>query len=527
MEQTFKISSSPHVRDDGTTTGLMADVIIALMPATIFGIYNFGYHALFLVLTCIVSCVLFEWGCQVLFKRKVTVKDCSAIVTGLLLALNLSPDVPVWMAILGSAFAIVIVKQLFGGLGQNFMNPALGARCFLLISFAGQMTSFTYDGVTTATPLAELKANGVSAINLLDMFKGTIPGTIGETSVICILVGGIYLIVKRVISPIIPLMYIGTFAVLISVYSAANGGFDPTYLAAHLCGGGLMLGAFFMATDYVTSPITKGGKYIFGALLGFLTFLFRIFGGSAEGVSYSIIFANLLVPLIEKVTMPKSFGQGAELLKAEGSQAGSSKRVDKKSIAIAVAAILIITCVAGFALGYVYDITKEPIAQAEQNAKEEAYKAVFNGADSFEEYDCSDAADVLKSAGFDSDVIDEAVAAKDSSGETVGYVFLVTSNEAYGGSLQLAMGITTDGTVNGISFLSLSETAGLGMEADKDTFKEQFAGKKVDEFKYTKSGAAADNEIDALSGATITTNAVTNAVNSGISYFKSIEGGNN
>ena len=308
MEQTFKISSSPHVRDDGTTTGLMADVIIALMPATIFGIYNFGYHALFLVLTCIVSCVLFEWGCQVLFKRKVTVKDCSAIVTGLLLALNLSPDVPVWMAILGSAFAIVIVKQLFGGLGQNFMNPALGARCFLLICFAGKMTYFVYDGVTGPTPLAELKAG--ETVNTLSMLLGNIRGTIGETSVVAIMIGAMFLILMGVIDLRIPGTYIVTFVIFITLFGGH--GFDPQYITAHLCGGGLMLGAWFMATDYVTSPITSKGKILFGICLGCLTGLFRLFGGSAEGVSYAIIISNLLVPLIEKVTLPKPFGKGGE-----------------------------------------------------------------------------------------------------------------------------------------------------------------------------------------------------------------------
>lgn len=216
------------------------------------------------------------------------------------------------MAILGSAFAIIIVKQLFGGLGQNFMNPALGARCFLLISFAGKMTTFTYDGVTTATPLAILKSGGT--VDVLDMFIGRIAGTIGETSAICLLIGGLYLIIRKVISPIIPLVYIGTFSVFIFLYSLASGmGFEPLYLAAHLCGGGLMLGAFFMATDYVTSPITKKGKVVFGIILGLLTFLFRIYGGSAEGVSYAIIISNLLVPLIERFTQPKSFGKGAEL----------------------------------------------------------------------------------------------------------------------------------------------------------------------------------------------------------------------
>lgn len=294
----------------------MFDVIIALIPASLFGIYNFGVKALILIVTCMAACVLTEYIYQKCMKLPLTVNDGSAALTGLLLALNLSSTFPLWMAILGSVFAIIIVKQLFGGLGQNFMNPALGARCFLMVSFAGKMTSFTYDGVTGATPLAVIKAgekgSSVSGIladanmSVSDMFFGTIPGTIGETCVLAILLGGIYLVIRRVITLRIPLTYILTFAVFILLFGGH--GFDMTYLAAELCGGGLMLGAFFMATDYVTSPITPKGQIVFGICLGLLTGIFRIFGGSAEGVSYAIIICNLLVPLIEKVTMPVPFG---------------------------------------------------------------------------------------------------------------------------------------------------------------------------------------------------------------------------
>ncbi|MBQ9983165.1 MAG: RnfABCDGE type electron transport complex subunit D [Lachnospiraceae bacterium] len=310
MDYTMKISSSPHIRDKETTTNIMGKVIVALMPATIFGVYNFGLNALTTILITVISCVIFEAGYQKLCGLKCTVKDLSAVLTGLLLALNLPPEVPFWLPILGSFFAIVVVKQLFGGLGQNFMNPALGARCFLLISFAGRMTTFTYDAVTTATPLAQLKAG--ESVDILSMALGTIPGTIGETSAIALVAGGLFLIVRKIIDIRIPLSYIGSFAVFIVIYALATGrGFDTTFLLAHLFGGGLMLGAFFMATDYVTSPITPMGRVLFGVLLGLLTFLFRIFGGSAEGVSYAIIIGNLLVPLIEKITVPKSFGKGA------------------------------------------------------------------------------------------------------------------------------------------------------------------------------------------------------------------------
>ena len=311
MEQAeinMKISSSPHIRDKETTTNIMGKVIIALCPAAIFGVYNFGIRALLIYIITIASCVIFEALFQKLIGVRITVKDLSAALTGLLLAMNLPPDVPLWIPVIGSFFAIIIVKQLFGGLGQNFMNPALGARCFLLISFTGIMTSFSYDAVTTATPLAELKSG--ESVDTLSMFLGTIPGTIGETCAFALIIGGLFLIFLGVINYRIPVFYLGSFAVFIMIYALASGrGFDWSYLFAHLSGGGLMLGAFFMATDYVTSPITPNGKIIYGILLGFLTFLFRVFGGSAEGVSYAIIISNLVVPLIERITIPKSFGK--------------------------------------------------------------------------------------------------------------------------------------------------------------------------------------------------------------------------
>lgn len=310
MEQTMKISSSPHIRDKETTTNLMGQVIVALMPATIFGIYNFGLDALIVVLISVISCMIFEAVFQKIVGKKNTILDLSAALTGLLLALNLPSSVPFWLPILGSFFAIIVVKQLFGGLGQNFMNPALGARCFLLISFTGRMTTFTYDAITGATPLAQLKAG--ESVDVLSMFLGTTAGTIGETSALALIIGGLFLLARKVINFRIPLFYIGSFTIFIIIYALASGrGMDVSFILAHLCGGGLMLGAFFMATDYVTSPITANGKIVFGILLGLLTFLFRIFGGSAEGVSYAIIIGNLLVPLIERYTVPKSFGEGA------------------------------------------------------------------------------------------------------------------------------------------------------------------------------------------------------------------------
>lgn len=308
-----KISSSPHVRSEDSTAGIMLDVLIGLLPASIMGVYNFGVSAFVLILVCIAGCVASEWAFEFFTKRKLTIGDFSAVVTGLLLALNLPPTLPWWQALLGSVFAIIIVKQLFGGIGQNFMNPALGARCFLLLSFAQSMTHFTYDAVTTATPLALMKAG--ESVDVFRMFIGSTAGTIGETSTAAILIGAAYLLIKRIIDIRIPAAYLGTFSICIMIYALASGrGFDLMFLAAHLCGGGLMLGAVFMATDYVTSPVTPLGRLIYGGLIGILTFVLRSPWNpatSAEGVSYSIIIANLLVPIIERFTMPRSFGRGA------------------------------------------------------------------------------------------------------------------------------------------------------------------------------------------------------------------------
>ena len=304
MSNLLKVSSSPHARAKDDTSRIMLYVILALLPTTIFGVINFGLRALLLVVVCIITCVLSELLFEKAVGKKSTIGDLSAVVTGLLLALNLPHTLPVWQAVLGSVFAIVVVKMLFGGLGQNFMNPALGGRAFLLISFAATMTNFEFDGVASSTPLALLK-NG-EAVNTLDMLIGRTGGTIGETSALCVLLGAIILILLGVIDLVIPGVYIVSFAIFIILFGGH--GFDTTYLVAHLCGGGLMLGAFFMATDYVTSPITPLGKVVFGICLGVLTGIFRIFGNSAEGVSYAIIFSNLLVPLIEKVTVPRAFG---------------------------------------------------------------------------------------------------------------------------------------------------------------------------------------------------------------------------
>lgn len=308
MSDLMKVSSNPHIRSKVTTSNIMLAVVIALLPAAGFGIYNFGPDALILILVTIASTVLTEFLYEKGMHKPVTIGDFSAVVTGLLLALNLPPSAPWWIGVIGGVFAILVVKMLFGGLGQNFMNPALGARCFLLISYTSIMCNFDCDSYTGATPLAVIKTGG--SVDILDMIIGRTAGTIGETSMIAIVLGACFLILLGIIDLKIPGSYLVSFVIFITLFGGH--GFDPAFIAAQLAGGGLMLGAFFMATDYVTRPITKKGQYLYGIFLGVLTGIFRMFGPSAEGVSYAIILGNLLVPLIEKMTLPKAFGKGGE-----------------------------------------------------------------------------------------------------------------------------------------------------------------------------------------------------------------------
>lgn len=318
MSDLFHVSSAPHVRAKDSTSRIMLYVCIALSPSCLFSIIHFGFRALLIYLVAVLSCVGFEYLFQLIRHKKNTIDDLSAVVTGLLLAANVPVSIPIWEVILGSCFAIVIVKMLFGGLGQNFMNPALGARCFLLLAFTADMTNFAYDSFSGATPLAVLREyNGKipSNLNVVDMLVGNTAGTLGETSVLCILLGAIFLIMLGVINLRIPGAYILSFAIFVFLFGPSR--FDFTYVVAELCGGGLMLGAFFMATDYSTSPITPMGQIIFGICCGVLTGLFRVFGANAEGVSFAIILSNLLVPIIEKYTVPRAFGVKKEGKKHE------------------------------------------------------------------------------------------------------------------------------------------------------------------------------------------------------------------
>lgn len=300
MEQFYKVSSSPHIRSKNKIETVMRDVLIALLPATIFSVYYFGIEALMVIIVSILSCIIAEYLWQKITKQKVTINDYSAVITGLLLAFNVPSSVPLWLVAIGGFFAIIVVKQIFGGLGQNFVNPALAARAFLLASWPTYMTIFKIDGITTATPLAILKEGG-DLPAFTNVLFGTIGGCIGETSAFLLIVGGIYLIVRKVINYKIPVTYIATVFILTYIFGG-NGFYE-------IFAGGLILGAFYMATDYSTSPVTPLGQIIMGIGCGVLTTVIRKFGGYAEGVSYSILIMNLAVPLIDRYTKPRIFGE--------------------------------------------------------------------------------------------------------------------------------------------------------------------------------------------------------------------------
>ena len=313
LENMLLVSSSPHIRSNESIQRIMLDVIIALIPAIIGSVYFFGFNALKLILISVASSVFFEAIIQKVFKKSVTINDLSAVITGILLAFNLPASAPWWLPVIGSAFAIIIVKQFFGGLGSNFMNPALAARAMLLTSWPSHMSTFTGtrpDVVASATPLAIMKngmaTDGVASElpKLMDMFIGNIPGAIGETSALLLLIGAAYLIIRQVIDWKVPVFYIGTTIIILLLL-----GVEIQLLPYHIFGGGLILGAFYMATDYASTPVTPVGRIIFGIGAGILTALIRVKGGFPEGVSYSILLMNVATPLIEKFTSPKVFGE--------------------------------------------------------------------------------------------------------------------------------------------------------------------------------------------------------------------------
>ena len=303
------VASSPHIRGDFRTSRLMMDVVIALMPALIVGVWQLGLRALWVTLICVGTTVASEWLYSLLTRTRNTIIDGSAVVTGLLLALTLPHTVPYWLAIVGGVFAIVVIKALCGGLGQNIFNPALAARAFMMLIFPVGLTRYVgVDGVSSATPLHHMVMPALPEESVLDMFFGRCPGSIGELSALALLLGGAYLVIRKVISPRIPVAYLGTVAIVTLVFHKTDA--PVQWMLYSLLSGGVMLGAIFMATDYATSPVTAMGQWIYGVGCGVLTVIFRYFGIFPEGVTYAILLMNALVWVIDRYTAPRRFGTG-------------------------------------------------------------------------------------------------------------------------------------------------------------------------------------------------------------------------
>lgn len=344
-EYTFDAAYQPQVRAKRGTREIMLDVIIALLPALVVGVWQFGAQALIPLAVSIVSCVFFEWAYRKLMKKPDSIGDLSAVVTGILLAYTLPANCQWWMPIIGAFFAIVVVKQLYGGIGKNFLNPALAGRAFLLASYALFMTTWVVpsslasavDATTMATPLSYMKAGEAlpQYFTYKSMFLGTMPGCLGEVSALALLIGGVYLLCRKVITWHIPVSFIGTVALLTLIFGSKNGG-DYTHvqwMLDNLLSGGLLLGAFFMATDYSTSPVTAPGRIIYGVGCGALTVLIRVFGGFPEGVSFAILIMNCCAWMFDKHTQRRQFGVSREDVKAKKAAAKAAKKEAKEAAA--------------------------------------------------------------------------------------------------------------------------------------------------------------------------------------------------
>ena len=526
---TLNLSASPHVRDRWTTSFIMHTVLISLLPAAAVGVIVYGWHALLVILASIIAAVGTEALFCVMTRKPLSITDGSAAVTGMLLALSLSPSTPVVYPILGAVFAILVAKCCFGGLGKNFINPALAGRCFLLMSFGATMTQFpALDGVTSATPfklLSDAFANGTPLnLDVTSMFLGTSNGVIGS-SIVALLIGGLVLWGLDIIHGEICFSVLGGFTIIMGLFGGR--GFDPTFLAAQLCAGGVVMGAFFMATDYTTSPVSRLGQAVYGCLIGVLGALFRILG-KVDYFSYSVIIGNLFTPLIDMYIIPKPYAYRKKAIRAASGVKlpPLTQRIPKPVIALAL-----ITLIAGLALSGVYSMTKETIDAHADQAKAAAYAAVVPGAEAFEHDETADAAIAaldgqVYGTKFGKAYVNEAFVAKDGSGNVVGYALSVTSGDGYDGNVTLSLGLDATGKVLGIAFTELTETPGMGMLADEPAFKDQFVDRQVTQFVHNKGGATGDNVIDAISGASTTSGAVVNAVNAGLDFFHTVMGGN-
>ncbi len=505
MDELYNVSSAPHVRSPLTTRGVMTDVLVALLPTAVMGVWVHGFPAFLVIALSMCSAVVTEYLFDRVTHRKNTIADCSAMVTGLLLALTLPAQVPVYIPVLGSVFAILVVKCLFGGLGHNIMNPALAGRSFLLISFGSLMTVYSVDGVSAATPLAELAAG--KTVDLLPLFTGFSSGVIGS-SALALIAGGIYLLLSGGITWEIPTSMIGTTWLFLVIFGGH--GFDPAYILPQLLGGGLLMAAFFMATDPVSCPSTRDGQLVFGVFAGILMGLFRVKGSSPDSTTYAVLIADLVGPVIDDLIIPEPFGYRIP-------------KERKKAIPKPVFILLVITLVAGLALSGVYVMTKDTIAENQASANKAALMEVLPEAKDFttdeELQNKLDSQGDTYGADFGGAKIEGAAVGVDDAGNPVGYAITVFNSDSYDGGLTLVVGITQDGTVKGISFTELHDTAGMGMKCGDPEFKDQFNDVKTGKFTLNKAGGStAEDEIDSVSGASITSGAVVNAVNAALDF---------
>ena len=477
------VSPSPHIRSGNSTQKIMLDVIIALIPAMIASVIVFGPRAMLITAVCVGSCVLLEYLCRIMMKREQTISDLSAVVTGILLAMNLPVTIPLWVAIFGCFIAIVVVKQLFGGIGQNFANPAIAARVILLASFSGYMTAYTVpfdhagvDAVLGATPLTQL-ASGGEVPSLLHMFLGAKGGCIGEVSCLALLLGGIYLVVRKVIRPITPLIFIGT--VFLGSFLLGQ---NPLY---QILSGGLFIGAIFMATDYATTPVTLSGKAIFAFGCGLITILIRFYGGYPEGVSFAILLMNILTPQIDKVTRKIPFG----------AKPGNPKKLKIKRIVLSVIGILLAAGVlvwTGFTL-----FKQEGYGKAE--LQEYASAAIPE----------ADALKLIKVSSDDEQLL-YAYKAENGAGAA-----LVVTAEGYNKKEPITMmvGFDSNGIIQGVKVIDQHETEGIGSNViANESFLSQFAGKPVD-------GLTAD----VIAGATFTSEGIISGCQKAAQLFSSLQ----
>ncbi|MBR3570147.1 MAG: RnfABCDGE type electron transport complex subunit D [Oscillibacter sp.] len=506
----YHVSSSPHVRSPLSTGHVMYDVILALMPATLFGVRMFGVHALLVVLMSVASAVTTEYVFDYIAGRENTLYDGSAVLTGLLLALCIPASVPLYVPYIGSVFAIAVVKGLFGGLGKNFMNPALGGRVFLLLSFGGAMTRYAIDGATSATPLANLESG--AAVNVVQMFTGHAGGVLG-CSTFALLLGGLYLWVIDAISWRIPVSVLLSFSVFVALFS---GGMSLPELCAHLTGGGIVMAAFFMATDPVTSPVTAPGQLLYGWLIGLLSAFFRVFGSSADSVSYAVILANVATPLIDELVIPRPFAYRNNAVEAVPDAGGESKSALRRAAAplcVLAVSVALLCGVAGVTAGVI-----EKRRLAEHLA---AYRVLLPNAVDFSLPEAANqAAPGFDTSAYGNIVIQEAAAGADAVGAAAGQVVAVRTSDGRDGPITLSVAFLPDGTLNGILYSELNETPGIGMKVGEDAFTGQFAG-------IPAQTLTLGDGIDAASGATISSAAVVNAVNAAIAFHDAYGGAMN